>query len=557
MRVERQIMDNSAHNRITWDDADWDLVAAELKRQYPTRKTEKFYSFEFSTLEIEDAAEQVIQQDRQRSFSEFEPVKRALWNAFERMKPNAKGVVQISSAKTKHDQHIVWVPEEWEAVIAELHTNHPTLFEKNCVHLNVKMMEDVQRIFPVARRRNFKQVVGLRVQLMKMWGQMQAAKRDAAPPVIVDFTSGPIMEPPTKKSDVSNALATAMHDAFKAGPTEQRLRRKRIDSTPQEWLLTAREMRRQNPHINFFASKFEVIDLAAIRDAQREVLPLERRRKLLGTRGLQEPLVTAFKALLEEVKQENAIATREPEQVEPEAVQISPEPEQVAVPASPIYFRNEGFPTGVTHADAQINTFNAAVLSAAAPLVNLMIDEMVKRLMPQLTDMLTGQISASIGGAVQKALEAFKPASVALSAAPWAPAPVTAQAVPQGLAQIAQQPPARPTAAQIAAFNNVTVEKTKKPKIALLGPTGRQKNDIEGTFPDYNFVFIENGHGIKEACVDCELFIVYTSHFNASNKAAVKKYLDHDKLRQVSGSMSAVKHQIHSWQAMNNAKKGN
>lgn len=543
MLAERQKMTVSDNSRGSWTDADWDLVAAELKRQNPTRNASSYYRFDFTTMELEDAAEQVIPQERQRSFESFESVKRQVWNAFERMKPNARPALKIVDRPERTDNKIHWTAEQWDLIIEELHFLDSTLFANNCTHLNMQLMNQAQSIFPPRDRRNFKQLVTTRLQLMKHWEQFLARKRDAAQPVIVDFESGPIMEPPARKSDGDSAIATAMHEAFQADPVEPKKRRTRVDREPEEWVQVAREMRRQNPHIDFFMSNFSVIDLPAIREAQR-VLPLERRMKLTGKKGLQGPLVAAFKTLLEEVikeeqepLKEQAIGESMPDmtvslqEVDPVAVQVArPEP-------SPVMAEKQ--------ADMAEFSFNAAVLNAAAPLVNLMVDEVVKRLLPQLSSALVPELLKTIKDEISASNGALLKAISDLKAIPG---PVALHAPAHEHA--AQQVSGKLTAKELSEFFPVPEPKAKKPKIVLLGPSGRQKNDIEGTFPEYRFVFIEDGHGIKEAAVDCELFIVYTSHFNAANKAAVKKYVPFEKVRQLAGSLSSVKHQIHTWKAM-------
>jgi hypothetical protein len=349
------------------------------------------------------------------------------------------------------------------------------------------------------------------------------------------------MEPPPRKTDDNSAMATAMHDAFKTGPVEVKQRKTKVYWTSEEWLAVAREMRRQNPHLNFFASKFSIVDLGAVRAAQRAVLPLERRKIMAAQRGVQAPLVAAFKALRAELEGE---LEGDAEEVQEPAVAVTTDrpalqivqPERVQEAPTPVAEIKTKAPS-----DIEENSFNAAVLNAAAPLVNLMVDEVVKRLLPQLSGMLIPELTKSISTMLQSSLAGITVASVPPSGMVEVTTPVVGQAVPQVSI--------RPSAKEMAAMFPTPEPKPKKPMIALLGPMGKQVNDIEQTFPQYRFVFIENGHGIKEAAADCELFIVYTSHFNSANKVAVKKYVPKTKMRQIAGSLSSVKHQIHAWQA--------
>lgn len=557
----------STVNRVDWDDKEWSLVAQELKRQHPSR-AERYYDFAYTTMEVEDAAEQVLPQERHRAIDSFELIKRPLFNAFELLKPGNKPVLSVVPGPVRNDGHIVWSPEEWEVVVAEIHEIDPACFDNQCHTLNMLTVMRAQQVLAVHRRRNFKQLVSFRPQVFKTWEQMKVTKANEPPPVIVDFPSGPIMEPKPTKKHAESALATAMHEAFQASPQEEKQRKPYVSWKPEEELAIAREMRRQNPHINFFASKFHIIDLPAIRDAQREALPLERRKALKNSTGLQPFLVRAFAALLEEVNRENAgllpnvkvsqaslevvpepilVSAPLPAEVVAEAPIQAPQPVQTNV--AEVYAKHE--PLTVSLRDAQENTFAAALLNAVTPLVNFMFAELSARLAPEIAKLMLPEIVKALGSA-QQVVTAPQGAFIS---PPYVESGVygSASVAPAKVPEVA---PPRPTAAQIAAFNGVTQTKTKKHKIVLLGPMGKQKSDIEQAFPDYNFVFIEHGHGIKEAAVDCALFIAYTSHYNAANKASVKKFVPLEKFRQVQGSLTMVKNQIQVWEVAQGIQKG-
>lgn len=535
--------------RVDWQNEEWTLIADELKRLYPSRSNLAYYRFAYSTIEIEDAAEAVLPQHRHRAIESFESVKRPLFEAFQRMLPTSKPLLCVVPETVRTDGHIVWKPEEWEAVASEIYTLDNDAFNNSGAKIGMKIVLQAQQILAVNRRRNFKQVVGFRSQILKTWEHMQAAKHDAPEPVIVDFPSGPIMEPTKKRNDDNNALATAMHDAFKAVPENDKKRKQRVDWTPAEWLDIAREMRRQNPHVNFFASKFHIIDLPAIRDAQREVLELNRRRTLMGTKGLQEPLVKAFAALLEEVNRENSA---------PPVAEVVAEPVAemgtevgvkgiAAVAARPV----SSFLAPETIAG---NTLNAALLNAAAPLLNLLVSELATRLAPSLVQMMLPELLKALNTAPAPVLTPYSAFQAPLNDAPVARATLPVAIEPAAPAigeKVPEVAPRRPTAAEIAAYNGVTTTKEKKQRIVLLGPMGKQITDLKQAYPHYDLVFIEHGHGVKEAATDCGLFIVYTSHFNAANKASVNKYVPREKLRQVAGSLSSVKNQIQVWEVSN------
>lgn len=555
MLVRGQEM-NTSNNpvRVDWDSAEWSLVAEELKRLHPSKFNLSYYRFSYSTIDIEDAAEAVLPQHRHRAIDSFDAIKRPLFEAFQRMLPTTKPQLSVVPESFRSDGHIVWKPEEWEGIAAELLNLNPAIFENSGIYIGMKIVNEAQLILGVNRRRNFKQLVGFRAQILKTWEQMQAAKRDTTEPVIVDFPSGPIMEPTKKKADDSNALATAMHDAFKAVPEDEKKRKQRVDWTATEWLDIAREMRRQNPHVNFFASKFFIIDLPAIRDAQREVLDLTRRRTLMGTKGLQEPLVKAFAALLDEVNRENSEVQEEEQVAEITVEKVAEEPvaavEQVAVTSF------------LTPAIAAENTFNGAILNAAAPLISLLVSELTARLAPTIAQLMLPELLKAINAAPNPVIDVYshfqasvkpEPVKTILAVPSHAVAAPFASSAPVQPAP--EAPQKRMTAAEIAAFNGVTSTKQKKQKIVLLGPMGTQKTDIMQSYPNYDFVFIEHGHGIKEAAIGCELFIIYTSHFSAANKASVNKYVPNEKIRQVKGSLSSVKNQIQVWEISNRQQK--
>lgn len=555
MLVRGQEM-NTSNNpvRVDWDSAEWSLVAEELKRLHPSKFNLSYYRFSYSTIDIEDAAEAVLPQHRHRAIDSFDAIKRPLFEAFQRMLPSTKPQLSVVPESFRSDGHIVWKPEEWEGIATELLSLNPAIFENSGIYIGMKIVNEAQLILGVNRRRNFKQLVSFRAQILKTWEQMQAAKRDAPEPVIVDFPSGPIMEPAKTKADDSNALATAMHDAFKAVPEDEKKRKQRVDWTASEWLDIAREMRRQNPHVNFFASKFHNIDLPAIRDAQRNVLEQNRRRTLSATKGMQDPLIKAFAALLAEVNRENS-AVKEEEQVAEITVETlpkTPETGEIGEAGKPEAVA-EQLAVSKVWAPATVaeNTFNGAILNAAAPLISLLVSELTARLAPTIAQLMLPELLKAINAAPKPVIDVYShfqaPVKPEISAVPS-----HAVAVPFASSAPAQPAPEapqkRPTAAEIAAFNGVTSTKQKKQKIVLLGPMGTQKTDIMQSYPNYDFVFIEHGHGIKEAAIGCELFIIYTSHFSAANKASVNKYVPNEKIRQVKGSLSSVKNQIQVWE---------
>lgn len=552
---------------IYWENEEWDLVAAELKRQNPRRETNSFPKLDFTSLEVEDAAEMVLEQDRQRAYDNFNIIRGPLFDAFQRLKISRPVPAKIPEGIIDKGGRVHWSAEEYQAIIDRLYRMNPAYVNDGFKLVNKVVINKAMEIFEPHRRRSFTQVVSLHEKLQQYFLLRPPVVSNGPKLVKKEFTTGVITEPPIKKSDGYHAVATALHEAFQApvvAKQEPKKRKPYVSWSPADWVLLAREMRRQNPHINFFASKFSTIDLPALREAQRAAFPLEHRKSISNSLGLQGPLVDAFKALRIELDKEREeedwakLAEKTPAVVEVAPVEVVAEvvPEPVIevakiVPPKPTFQVGQVGDTHFVmthevHTEPEVD-FIAAITNAAVPLMSLLISEITKNVTSALLPKLTLAITS--------ALEGIKtpPVPVYGTAAPVAPpvpevvamAPVIVPA--PVIAPVVDEVRPRLTAAEIAAFNGV-VPKPKKPKIAMLGPMGKQITDIEQAYPQYEFVFIQNGHGIKEAALSCELFLAYTSHMNSHRKNDVHKYVPHAKLRRIDGSLSAVKHQISVWE---------
>lgn len=568
MLVERKTMNiftKAAH--IVWEDEEWDLVASELKRQNPRRQTDNFNRLDFTTMEVEDAAEMVLGQERQRSYDSLNPIRRNLFDAFQRIKKNGpQATPKIEEGNVNSNGVVSWSVAEYQAIMNELYRLSPTNFDNRCKLVNIAMMRRAMEILEPHRRRKFKQLVTFRETLTRMWEKDQAAKISQPKLAKVEFTKGVIAEPAPKKSDGYNAVASAMHNAFQNPSVEKKgskPRKAHVTWSPSDWVLLAREMRRQNPHINFFASKFVIIDLPALRDAQRNIFPIEHRRALSGTQGLQAHLVDAFRTLRIQLDNEREVEDRaklaakidekvhvEPEKVHKKTAETSPtnpRGDEISADGNPKLAMNSA-------GCSEEASFLSEAMAAAVPLVELLMREFIKQTQAALIPELTKAFRTCLEGVKAPAWVDYTAPVSASAPAEKIPAPIVQQPtqdVVNASVSVISEMPQRMTAAAVAAFNNIT-PKPKKQKIALLGPMGKQKADIESSFPQYKFVFIQNGHAIREAAADSVLFLAYNSHLNAHAKSAIKLHVPFDKIRYIEGSLTSVKRQIVVWEASKN-----
>lgn len=538
---------------ITWNDDELELIATELKRQNPSRLTDSYFRFEFTTMEVEDAAEAILPQERHRAVESFDDIRRSLFNAFERLKMGHKVVPSNHKFKEHPSGHIFWEPSEWEDVIAEMLRIKPDLPESEFQGLSMAVVNAANLVLPIPRRRHFKQLVAFRPQCHKMHQQIQAHKKDLPPPIVVEFKSGPIMEPEATKKDHQSVLATAMHKAFQAAPEEEKKKRQYISWSNQEWREVATEMCRQNPHADFFRNSFSVIDLAALRDAQREVLPLERRRPLKNTTGLQPQLVAAFKALSDERSHaqvyEEPVA--QPAMANIETVydkftpgfEVKPTEHLQTVQEQHVTVTVEQIPAvQPAPAIAVSGDFLTRLSTAAMPMMGVIVAELAKQLAPEVAKIMAPELAKLVSADVIAAM--FERTQ------PLTNLPNPGTAIYGGASQAAVKvEEARPTRSQLAALMEVPAPKVKKPKIALLGPMGSQKHELELAYPDLEIIFIEQGHGIKEACRNSEFFIASNKHAPAGIRNQIKKFSKSDCMRYVEGSISSFKHQIDIWKA--------
>jgi len=520
--------------RITWTTEDWNSIARELRRRNPATSFKHLDYQGFRLEDFEDAMETVMPQERQKSFDSFEDLRRDLYNAYQRVMAAERRTPVTMVKRADNSIFVKWIPEEWETVVLEYHRLFPLAFSARLENCRIPYIRQAVEILPFERRRVFHQIPLFREQALRTWDSIPDDQKNP-PRNVIDFKTGPIVEPPEKKSDDSSAIATAMHQAFRTPMKPKEERKTKVFWKAHEWLLIAEAMHKQNPHANFFESNFTLIDLPAVREAQRVALPLERRKKLSGTAGLREPLIEGFKALKAKMEREEL----EPEETKesPEEIQLDLKGDDIEVPegfhAIPILnARPQEVHEAPISADkrrqAPQSDFTARLAVAATPLINLFVGELAKALAPELAKAFAPMVETVIQGIKTAVTPVIVNQTINHPTAPVQTAIEPEKAVEQALAAVIPTAP-------------------KKPKIAVLGPFGKQKEELERFFPEFRFTFIEHGHGIKEAAASCVLFVASNLHINASSKQLIKSHVNRDILRYVEGGLSNIKRQIQIW----------
>lgn len=522
--------------RSTWTLEDWNLIARELRRRNPTTSFKHIDYQGFTLEDFEDAMETVMPQERQKSFASFEDLRYDLYNAYQRIiREERKTPIQKKGISRADYGSVVikWTPEEWEKVVLEYHRLFPLGFSQRLEQCRIPYIRQAVEILPFERRRTFQQIPLFRDQALRTWDSLTPEQKNP-PRNVVYFKSGPIVEPLDKRSDDSSAIATAMHTAFRKPQKPKEERKTKVFWTVHEWLLVAETLHKQNPHANFFESNFAVVDLPALREAQRVALPLERRKGLRNSGGLREPLIEAFKRLKADMER----AAREPkETIKSEDLPLDLESGQVELPegfhaipilnARPQEIHQAPISADKRHQEPQ-NDFTARLALAATPLINLFVGELAKALAPELAKAFAPMVETVIQGIKTAVTPVIVNQTITQPSAPVQAPIAPEKAIEQAIAAVMPTVP-------------------KKPKIAVLGPFGKQKEELEKSFPEFRFTFIEHGHGIKEAAASCVLFVASNLHTNASSKQSIKSHVNKDILRYVDGGLSNIKRQIQIW----------
>lgn len=544
--------------RVILTTEEWQAIASKLIQSFPNWQTH-----DFTMAQFEDAMESVLPQDRQRTFQDFEDVRHNLFKAFDVVAKDVKaGKIPALTISRKQTQVTRWTPEEWEKVVLELHRLKPTAFAEQLIKIGNKDAENAQKVLSHERHRHFVQVVSFRAVALKVWNELPADVRNPAlqERAIVDFPSGPVMAPVAQKTDSQSPMKAAIQKAFKVPEDPEKLHRKHVTWSPSEWLQLAREMYRQNPHANYFSSNFYTVDLEAVRAAQREVLPLERRKPLAYTAGLRTPLVEAFKRLQSDLSLA-VHAEIKAERLEIESVKVKVEdadfeevikrdiaPEAVAAPVA-VALEAPKVPELAPRLES--SEFMGGLLNAVAPLAQFLVTQVANQMAPAIIQALMPEMKKAMGTMFADAIrDAQNAASAAIPASP-----VHAYAAPTSAptaAPIAQPAVSGASAEQVAAFKAAfpkQAEKPKKPIITILGPQGTRKELVEREFPQYDFIFIEHGHGVKEAGAKAELFICAIPFPPQGIKTAIRTHLNQDKVRFIDNcNISSIKRQIKVWE---------
>lgn len=554
--------ENGPGLRVSWTVEEWHNIATKLAEKYP-----KWRDHDFTMDEFDDAMEEVISQERQRSFTDIDDVRPFLITALQRMEKLPKAKLKPTNERQRLSAApIRWEPKEWEEVVVELHRLNPTAFSERLVKIGIRHVEESQKVLHKSLHRHFVQVVGFRAQALKIWDALPADVRnpELQERPIVDFPSGPVMAPVAKKSDSLSAMASAMQKGFQAPQNLDKERKKHVTWSAKEWIDVAREMHRQNPNANYFSSSFFVLDMPAIRDAQRVALPLNRRKALKNTAGIRLPLIEAFKqlhgelllAIDAEVEAEAAELKAEAK-VEIAPIEAKPEPAPVPIIAAPVVAEIRQEPQPV--AQFQNNDFLGGLLDAMAPLAQFLVTEAAKQMAPALIQAMIPELKKTMGPMIEEAIKDAQnrvPVPMFLTPAPVVAAPVSAPAVVEKPAiKHFLQVAAAPVAAQVVTQEYKDVfakpaDKLKKPLITILGPMGSDVDAIRRGFKEFDFRFIHHGHGIKEAANKAELFICAIQVPPQNIKNEIKKYVDPDKVRYMTNNgVAAIKRQINAWQA--------
>lgn len=596
MLSSERTMNVDSAPRYTWGNDDWDRVASELQRLHSDWRTHTFTMSEF-----EDAMETVITQEHQRTFMSMDDVMPHIFMAFARRSP-VSGKAQTPKSKAtipvpvNSVGAIRWSPDEWEQVVLALHQLAPRMFEGRCATLSSRDIRAAQSVLPKSRHREPNQIEIYRKQLLKTWDALPADVRDPRlqERKIVDFPSGPVMEPPKQKSDNSSAIAIAMHKGFQAPdkPVKEakqiklgKVKQKRHSYDATDWLNIAREMFKQNPHAPYFTSAFQTVDLPALRAAQRVIIPIERRRTIVGNYGLAKPLVAAFKALKEEIeaqKLETELANfpdlpkakdiigaaiwSESQPLEKPAPQPAPVPtaqvQEVLTQAAPQYViaapAQQIIPVPPAPTD-----FLSRIVAASKPLINVIVAEFRQDIAQEVAKILLPQITGALAPMLESSMQGVKDA-IGAQFNPWADqlrpvatpdylhgaqaASVVTTIAPSDK-QIGISPPDKQIGINVQIPVLKPVEKPKKLKIAIIGPRGGQQEQVLRAFPEFDFTFIENGHGIKEAGTHCALFIASNAYLNRANRDTMKAHVSPEKVRFIDGGISTIKRTINVWKA--------
>lgn len=320
---------SEAKKRITWSEAEYEMVAAALIGRFPRRSYARAASeadLAMSSDELRAAIGLALPPERHRPVREPWKVKPQLLQAIFRLRE--KGAISEAALKRAKrpkaqpkppEAYVTWTEAEWYDFAIKVHTMHPQfdfMRAEAMAGLTLMHLNDAGAAMPAGRQRTFKALALARARLLTIYqktlarvgpdflkpdmlpADMAAALAEAAPPVAVP--------PPVK---VAPPAPAPVADKAPAG--------KFIRWTDAEWDAVARELLRRQPHYGTDTG-MAGLNVKHMMDAQR-VLPAARHRtysSLAVHKYSRPPLLAA----LARVKASPAPA----EPVEQAAVQAEP-----------------------------------------------------------------------------------------------------------------------------------------------------------------------------------------------------------------------------------------
>lgn len=499
----------SNYKPIVWTDAEWDAIAWTLRGNFPRRYFGGSNSIPLNLDEFEDAVEASLPQGRHKFFDDVAEVITPLMQSFKRIynsidtREKVENTTQKKNKRKKDKLHIYWTKDEWMLVALELIRLFPESSKNRFAAINIQKIREAIKILPIARQRYVKHIPIFQI------GFINALEAAVKTPEIMEVLE--VYNPLKKPKEIVNdtPMDMAMANAF------DKPEQKKAYWGRDDWALVAKEMMRQNPHFDFFNCQFFHIDTQAIKDAQREVLPLERRRKTFHESKKLRPKLLEIFAYLKNNQSQNVVS--EPV-IEVPSTTILEQPTAQETPK----FSAPAVANLIQEAASKTMTsdFASRLSAVTTPLIDMLIQEITDRVSSQLMKAFEPLLKAP-------SLTEIQPVSNSL--------PEVSEVISLPHKFIAPKP----------------VPVVKKPKIAVLGPFGKQKEFLNQAFPQYDFSYIEHGHGIKEVAPVCVLFVVSTKHMNLSSRDLIKKHVPSTKLRYVDGGLSNIKHQITVWEATN------
>jgi hypothetical protein len=411
-------------------------------------------------------------------------------------------------ALTKEDSrvgNVIWTEEEWRAVAVALMRN--PLYKNGLPEMIGQ--DDLRRAMKVLPEHRHRTVftnanVVYRKGLNKAFEQIRA-----------------VMDTPKAQADDD--------------------RETRIRWRGDEYLTLARELYRMSPSANYHLSTtLAGLTAAEIVEAQRNVLPADRRRTIYALTKIRPALIEAFKTVRAEIEDAETHATQALQQFrQPEPAKADPAPAPVveaAVPAPAPEPTPEPAPVPVLAPTAQPE-FNAHEL-ALKVLCEMLAPALVDRLVPELAKRITALAPAAPAATpIAPAAKTFVPPSAKLPPEPEGEDPLE-YGPPPGWQPPEFTYPADPPP-------------PKLPLIGIIGVRPVQVQELKKAFPNIEFMTTEGHHSSKTLnhMQSAERVISVNCDNNSMNQLTDKMLAKHfnDRYVRINGGLSSVKRQIQVW----------